>query len=185
MSAARLACIHLAGLVLQLLRWSLRESEPEARRGRASTALQNPTWSAEGSALTTPGYDVPFGPVLQQRGKKPPCDSIPEAKIRNCKHGRQRDGLGWEPRIFYECFQSPKAVFPSLLTALNSLAQSAPLLLCAHSFTQCSWAYLSKIITQPPSEIVAQNGLFHRNRDVSFPRLKAEAGTTTPCIPWT
>lgn len=81
--------------------------------------------------------------------------SIPKAKIHNCEHSQQWDGLGWEPGIFYECFQSPKAVIPSLLTVLNSLAQSTRLLLYAHSFTQCSWAHLSKIITHPPSEIVA------------------------------
>lgn len=88
-----------------------------------------------------------FGHVLQQRGKKTSLQLHPRRKIRSCEHGRQRDQLGWEPGIFHECFQSPKAVFPSLLTALNSLAQSARLLLCAHSFTQCSWAYLSEIIT--------------------------------------
>lgn len=66
-----------------------------------------------------------FGHVLQQRGEKLPYDFIPEAKIHNHKYSRQRDGLGCEPGIFYVCFQSSKVVFPSLLTALNSLAQSA------------------------------------------------------------
>lgn len=107
---------------------------------------------------------------------------ILKAKIHNCEHSQQWDGLGWEPGIFYECFQSPKTVILSLLTVLNSLAQSTRLLLCAHSFTQCSWAYLSKIITQPPLEIVALNVLYHWSHNMSFPRLKADAGTATPCI---
>lgn len=182
MSAARFTRIHLAGLRLQLLHWSLQEASSSVGTNQHSPAKPHGVsglWLKAWNSLSRLRYTL-LSMCYSKVGKKT-WKSILKAKIHNCEHSQQWDGLGWKPGIFYECFQSPKAVIPSLLAVLNSLAQSTRLLLCAHSFTQCSWAYLSKTITQSLLEIVALNVLFHQSHNVTFPRLKAQAGTATPC----
>lgn len=174
------------GLCYRCCAGPCEKASQEAQWGQASTALQNPVVPGQLEAWhSLVQVKMCFWAILcSKEGENLLVTPSPKQRYTTASTW---PAMGWArlgARNVLWMFSIPQSGISLLADSCEFPSQSTGVLLCAQSFTPCSWTYLRETITQSPLETVAHNGLFHQN-PVRLPCLKAKAGTTTPYLPWT